>query len=72
MRKTRPLRDIRRSRGLNQQQVAAILGVSQQTYSKYESGRLSVPLHVRERLSGLYGISRDELFDEVNREAVAS
>jgi len=62
-----PLRDFRRARALNQAFVAAFLGVTQPTYSRYESGRLPVPPRHQSRLSTLLGVPRAELF----REAVA-
>ena len=37
------IRDLREDRDLNQAQVAAIINVSQPTYSRYESGRLDLP-----------------------------
>ena len=68
------LRDFRRARTLNQFTVASVLGITQQTYSKYESGRLPVPPQHQQRLSTLLGVSRDELFSdpELDRPVVAS
>jgi transcriptional regulator with XRE-family HTH domain len=64
MRKHSPLRNIRRARTLNQEQIAGLLGGSQQTYSKYESGRLVPTTDVQERLAALLGVGRAELFPE--------
>lgn len=64
MRKQSPLRNVRRARTLNQEQMARLLGVSQQTYSKYESGRIVPSTDVQERLAALLGVARVELFPD--------
>lgn len=69
MPKHSPLRNVRRARTLNQEQMAALLGVSQQTYSKYESGRIVPATDVQERLAALLGVARAELFPELSAEA---
>lgn len=69
MTKHSPLRNVRRARTLNQEQMAALLGVSQQTYSKYESGRIVPATDVQERLAALLGVARAELFPELSAEA---
>lgn len=52
---------LRKDRGLTQVQLAAQLGVIQQTLSHYESGRLRVPLVQLPRLADIFELSLDEL-----------
>jgi len=42
--------------------MARILAVTQQTYSKYESGRLVPSPDMQARISALLGVARDEAF----------
>lgn len=55
------LRDLREDRDLNQQTVAAVLHISQATYSRYESGALDIPSASLVALAGFYGTSVDYL-----------
>lgn len=71
MRKTTPLRNIRRSRTLNQEQMASLLEISQQTYSKYESGRLTPSVDVKARIAAILGASVADLFGEESEKVSA-
>jgi len=42
--------------------MARLLGVSQQTYSKYESGLIRPTADMQARLAAVLGMSRHELF----------
>lgn len=64
-----PLRNVRRARTLNQKQMARLLGVSQQTYSKYESGRLVPSGDVMARIAAILGTSVETLWPEVEARA---
>lgn len=55
------LRQLRKTKGLQQKEVAQILGISPQTYNGYEKGRNEPPIETLVRLSYLYGISVDLL-----------
>lgn len=57
----RRLRDLREDRDLNQQTVAAVLHISQATYSRYESGSLDIPSAALITLARFYGTSTDYL-----------
>ena len=76
MRKPMPLRNLRRSRTINQATLASLLGISQQTLSKYEKGVLTPSVDLQARLAVILGVSRADLFPaEVaaeGRERVAS
>ena len=58
------IRDLRIDRGLTQTQVAAILHVSQNTYSQYEIGTTRYPLDAVVELAKFYDVSIDYLTDE--------
>ena len=53
------IRDLREDRDLNQAQVAAMINVSQPTYSRYESGQLDLPSEVLIALAKFYGVTTD-------------
>lgn len=55
------LRNLREDRDLNQTAVAAVLHVSQTTYSRYESGALDIPSGALIALARFYGTSVDYL-----------
>lgn len=40
------LKDIRKSRGLNQTELAKLLGIKQQQYSRYETEINKIPLEI--------------------------
>ncbi len=50
------LRELRSAYDYSQEFVASRLNISRQTYSHYETGRITPPLHSLYHLSGLYGI----------------
>lgn len=43
--------------------MARLLGVSQQTLSKFETGRLAPNAAVRVRMAAILGVSETELFE---------
>ena len=57
----RRIRDLREDRDLNQTRVAAVLHVSQTTYSRYENGTLDIPSASLIALARFYGTSVDYL-----------
>ncbi len=60
------IRDLREDHDLNQTQVAAILGMSQTGYSKYETGENDIPTSVLIKLARYYQTSIDYLLGETN------
>ena len=52
-----PLRTVRQTRSLTQSQMAGVLSVSQQTYSKYESGVLAPDGATRVRIAAILGVA---------------
>lgn len=57
-----PLRNLRRARTLNQTQMAGLIGVTQQTWSKYEAGTLVPPKDVQVRIAAILGATVEECF----------
>ena len=57
------LRGIREDRDIKQKDVAKILNVSQNTYSQYETGVISLTAEVLIKLSDYYDVSIDYLLD---------
>lgn len=55
------LREVRHVRGLKQAQIAKHIGVSQQTYSRYETGDLEPNLLNVVRICDILGVKSDYL-----------
>ena len=53
--------EIRKQNKLSQRQVAEILGIPQQQYSRYESGKFDIPVRYVIVLCQFYSISSDWL-----------
>lgn len=60
------IRDLREDKDLTQTQVAALLGMSQTGYSKYETGENDIPTAVLIKLSKFYSTSIDYLLDQTD------
>ena len=61
------LRGLRKGKDLNQTQIAAVLGISQRGYSKYETGENDIPTQVLIQLARFYGTSTDYLLGLTDR-----
>lgn len=57
------LRGIREDRDIRQKDIAKVLNVSQNTYSQYETGVISLTAEVLIKLSDFYCVSIDYLLD---------
>lgn len=55
------IRDLREDQDLTQEHVAELLGIRQTTYSKYELGKILVPIDMLIKLADLYQVSLDYL-----------
>lgn len=60
------LRTIREDRGFNQDQIAAVLNVAQNTYSQYETGVIELTASHLVSLADFYKVSIDYLLDRIN------
>ncbi|MBS7365350.1 MAG: helix-turn-helix transcriptional regulator [Oscillospiraceae bacterium] len=58
------IRSLREDADLSQRQVAAMLGMSQTGYSKYETGENDIPTAILIRLARFYNTSIDYLLGE--------
>lgn len=55
------IRDLREDRDLTQSMLAKLLGCSQQTYSRYESGEITIDIFNLIKLAEFYNTSCDYL-----------
>ena len=53
------LKSLREERGMTQTGVAEVLGIAQQTYSKYETGDYDLPVRHLVKLSEFYRVTAD-------------
>lgn len=60
------LRGIREDRDIRQKDIAAYLNVSQNTYSQYETGVISLTAEILIKLSDYYNVSIDYLLDRTS------
>ncbi len=55
------IRNLREDCDKGQQEIANYLGIRQTTYSKYELGKINVPVEVFIKLADFYGVTIDYL-----------
>lgn len=60
------LRSIREDHDIKQRELAALLHVSQNTYSQYETGTIALTAEVLITLANYYSCSVDYLLDRTN------
>lgn len=60
------LKDLREDRDLKQEDVAKFLNISQTNYSKYELGKINIPISSLIKLSEFYDTSIDYLLGLTN------
>ena len=60
------IRNLRIDNGYTQKQIAAFLGISQNTYSQYEIGILNYPVDALIKLADFYHVSVDYLLGRTN------
>lgn len=66
----RNLKGIREDRDIRQKEIAKYLNVSQNTYSQYETGVISLTAEVLIKLSEYYKVSIDYLLDRTNNPTI--
>lgn len=59
------LRELRKSCGYSQEFVASHLNITRQTYSHYETGRITPPVNSLYNLARLYGIPVEDLMERI-------
>ena len=57
------LKKLREANGYTQSDVAIILGIRKEQYSKYESGIHQLPIHLLIKLSKIYKVTSDYILD---------
>lgn len=64
------LEELRKNKGLNQEELASILKVSRQTISSLENGRYNPSLVLAFKIANFFGTSIEEIFiyEEDNNE----
>jgi len=60
------LRDMREDSDMNQTQLAEVLGIRQEVYSRYERGARTIPLEHLLKLADFYNVSLDFLTGRTN------
>ena len=60
------LYELRVDHDLTQAEVGAVLGISQQHYSKYETGTNDIPTAILIKLADFYNVSVDYLLGRTN------
>ena len=60
------LKDLREDRNLNQEEIAKMLNISQTNYSKYELGKINIPISSLKKLAKYYNTSVDYLLGLTN------
>lgn len=55
------IRNLREDNDKKQKEIAEVLNVKQTTYSKYELGKINIPIEVFIKLSDYYSVSIDYL-----------
>ena len=62
----RHIKEIRIDNDIKQKEIADYLNVSQNTYSQYETGDISLTAEILIKLSDYYNVSIDYLLDRTN------
>ncbi len=60
------LKDLREDKDLKQIEVAKMLNVSQTNYSKYELGKINIPIETLKKLALFYNTSLDYILGLTN------
>ena len=62
------IRSLREDRDLSQKEIAAILGMSQTGYSKYETGENDIPTQILIKLAEYYNTTTDYLLGRTDKQ----
>ncbi len=61
------IREMRENSDLNQKTLAAYLKITQQTYSRYETGELRPSIYIMDSLADFYNTTVDYLIGRTNK-----
>ncbi|MBQ8216928.1 MAG: helix-turn-helix transcriptional regulator [Oscillospiraceae bacterium] len=56
------IEEIRKQRGIRQEELAKLMGVSRQTISSLENGRYNPTIMLAHKISAYFGMSIEEVF----------
>ena len=56
------IEELRKARGIRQEEFAKLLGVSRQTISSRETGRYNPSIFLAHKIAKIFGMSIDEVF----------
>ena len=57
------MKDLRKSKGLSQEEMAAMLSIPVRTYGSYERGERPLSINVGAQIADILGVTLDELMD---------
>ena len=60
------IKDLREDKDMLQKDVAELLNISQTNYSKYELGKINIPIETLKKMAILFGTSVDYLLGLTN------
>lgn len=60
------IKDLREDRDITQTEIASVLNIRQEYYSKYELGKIEIPAHKLITLAKFYKVSTDYLLGLTN------
>lgn len=63
---TERLKELRKTKGVPQHEIAAALGISRSTYTKYETGEIGVTTEMLQGIADYYGVSTDYLLERTD------
>ena len=61
------IRNLREDNDKKQQELADYLHIKQTTYSKYELGKINIPIEVFIKLADYYGVTIDYIVGRTNK-----
>lgn len=61
------IRNLRKDNNKTQEELAAYLNMTQTNYSKYELGKINIPIEVFIKLADYYGVTIDYLVGRVKK-----
>ena len=63
----RRIRDLREDHDLTQRRIAAMLGISQPQYNRYEQGYRDIPTDLLLKLADIFNTSTDYILGRTNK-----
>lgn len=64
------IRELRKEKGLSQEEIARLLTCSQRVYSNYERGEANIPLDILCKLADFHDVSVDYLLGRTEKREI--